>query len=212
MSTIISVRHACKQYDKQIVLDDVSVDFEAGKIHGIIGRNGSGKTVLFKAILGFVPLNQGEILIRGERVRKDFDFPESVGMMIEHPGFLPHESARRNLRLLASIRGIINREEIDQAIERVGLNPSDKKPVGNFSLGMRQRLGLAQAIMEDPEILVLDEPLSGLDNEGVAEMHELFKGLREAGKTLLIATHSKEDVALLCDTVHRMDKGKISKL
>lgn len=210
MKPIISVKNACKSYGKQIVLDQVSVDFAPGRIHGLVGRNGSGKTVLFKAILGFIHLDQGEIIVQGQHIGQDTDFPESVGMMIERPGFLPHQSARQNLKLLAGIRNIIGDEEIDSAIKKVGLDPDDRKAVGKYSLGMRQRLGIAQAFMEDPDILILDEPLSGLDEKGVAEMHELFLELRNAGKTILIATHSKEDIAMLCDTVHRMEQGSIA--
>lgn len=209
MKSIIEVRNVTKIYGSQKVLDHVSIDFEEKSIHGLIGRNGSGKTMLMKAILGFIRCDEGEIFIRGKQVGKDFDFPENAGMMIERPGFLPQENARRNLRMLAKIRGKIGKTEIDQAIRLLGLDPASKKKVAAYSLGMRQRLGIAQALMEDPEILILDEPFSGLDAEGLKEMRQLFLSLKDRGKTILIASHNTEDIAMLCDTVHRMEAGKI---
>lgn len=212
MKAIIQVCEATKAYGKQLVLDKVSVEFAAGQIHGIVGRNGSGKTVLFKAIMGFIHLDAGEVWVQGKKIGQELDFPDSVGMIIERPGFLPHASARQNLKLLASIRGMVTAQAIDQAIEKVGLDPQLHKAVSKYSLGMRQRLAIAQAIMEDPDILILDEPLSGLDEEGVKEMHQLFSDLRSAGKTILIATHNKEDIDRLCDSVHRMERGRIIEL
>ena len=139
------------------------------------------------------------------------DFPESIGAIIEAPGFLPSVSAYRNLSYLASLRGRIGRDEICAAISFVGLNPDDKKAVGKYSLGMKQRLGLAQAIMEDPDILLLDEPTNGLDNDGVSEMRNYLLQLREKGKTILLISHSLEDINTLCDTVHEMNHGVLTK-
>ncbi|MDO5016584.1 MAG: ATP-binding cassette domain-containing protein [Eubacteriales bacterium] len=212
MNNIVEVQNVSKSYDKQKVLKNVSVNFAEQAIHGLVGRNGSGKTMLLESILGLISCDEGKILVRGQEVGKDFDFPPNVGMLIERPGFLPYETGKRNLKMLAMISGKISMAEIDHAIRLVGLDPADKKKVSEYSLGMRQRLGIAQAIMENPELLILDEPLSGLDTNGVKEMHKVFRDLRNQGKTILIATHSQEDISNLCDTVHRMELGKITKL
>ena len=205
----VRVEQVTKTYGKDTVLDGVSVNFEAGKIHGIIGRNGSGKTMLFKTICGFVRPTSGRVLVDGKQVGKDVDFPQDLGLIIETPGFLPYYSGYKNLKILASLRNRINDEEIRGAMERVGLDPKLKKSVRKYSLGMNQRLGIAQAIMEGPSLLVLDEPMNGLDNQGVQDMRELFKELREEGKTILLASHNREDIEALCDTVMEMDHGRI---
>lgn len=205
----VRVEQVTKTYGKDTVLDGVSVNFEAGKIHGIIGRNGSGKTMLFKTICGFVRPTSGRVLVDGKQVGKDVDFPQDLGLIIETPGFLPYYSGYKNLKILASLRNRIKDEEIRGAMERVGLDPKLKKSVRKYSLGMNQRLGIAQAIMEGPSLLVLDEPMNGLDNQGVQDMRELFKELREEGKTILLASHNREDIEALCDTVMEMDHGRI---
>ena len=205
----VRVEQVTKTYGKDTVLDGVSVNFEAGKIHGIIGRNGSGKTMLFKTICGFVRPTSGRVLVDGKEVGKDVDFPQDLGLIIETPGFLPYYSGYKNLKILASLRNRIKDEEIRGAMERVGLDPKLKKSVRKYSLGMNQRLGIAQAIMEGPSLLVLDEPMNGLDNQGVQDMRELFKELREEGKTILLASHNREDIEALCDTVMEMDHGRI---
>jgi ABC-2 type transport system ATP-binding protein len=206
---IVQVERATKTYGEHPVLNDVSLSLAEGLIHGIVGRNGSGKTILLKAICGFVPLSAGRIIVRGLQIGKDIDAPADVGIIIEAPGFLPNYSAYHNLRFLAKIQNRIGRQEIEEAIAAVGLDPTSKKHVGKYSLGMRQRLGIAQAIMENPSLLVLDEPFNGLDISGVEEMRTLLLGLREQGKTILLASHSPEDIGLLCDTVHKMDDGRI---
>lgn len=206
---IISVNNLTKQFGEDTVLDNVSVSFEQGKIHGVVGRNGSGKTVMFKCICGFIPPTSGEITVAGKRIGKDTDIPENVGIIIESPGFLPNYDGFHNLKFLAAIKGSITDEHIRETIKLVGLDPDSKKHVGKYSMGMRQRLGIAQAIMENPDILILDEPFNGLDVSGVEEMRALLLSLKEQGKTILVASHYKEDVDYLCDTVIRMDKGQI---
>jgi ABC-2 type transport system ATP-binding protein len=206
---IVQVVGATKTYREHKVLDDVSLSLAEGLIHGIVGRNGSGKTILLKAICGFVPLSEGKILVRGLQIGKDIDAPGDVGIIIEAPGFLPNYSGYQNLRFLAKIRNKIGRAEIEHVIAEVGLDPASKKHVGKYSLGMRQRLGIAQAIMENPSLLLLDEPFNGLDISGVHEMRRLLRVLRERGKTILLASHSPEDIGLLCDTVQKMDNGRI---
>ena len=206
---MIKIEHLTKKFGDAVVLDDISMELVPGKIYGLVGRNGSGKTMLMKHILGFVHPTSGKILVDGKEIGKDIDMPQNVGAIIENPGFLPEYSGFKNLKFLAMIRGKIGNEEIKEAIRLVGLDPESKKHVGKYSLGMRQRLGIAQALMENPDILLLDEPLSGLDNDGVQEMHELLMKQKEQGRLLVIASHSKEDIAVLCDEVFRFDKGKM---
>lgn len=207
METCIEVQNVVKRFRDQVVLKNVSISFEKGQIHGIVGRNGSGKTVLFKCICGLMHPEEGVILLNGKRVGRDVDMPEDIGAIIEAPGFLPNYSGYKNLRFLANIRRKIGKEEILNVLKTVGLDPESRKHVGKYSLGMRQRLGIAQAIMEDPEILILDEPMNGLDNAGVQDIRALLLELKAQGKTILLASHNHEDIAALCDTVHEMDGG-----
>ncbi len=206
----ITVKNLTKKFKEATVLNDISVEFESGKVHGLIGRNGSGKTMLMKCICGIVPYKIGEIRVNDKIIGKDVDIPANVGVIIETPGFLPNYSGFNNLKFLAKIKNKIGKDEIKKAISSVGLNPDDKKHVGKYSLGMRQRLGLAQAIMEDPDILILDEPMNGLDKDGVKDMRQYLLDLKNQGKTILIASHSAEDIDVLCDTVCEMDKGVLT--
>ncbi len=206
-ASAISVQSVSKTFGDTQVLREVSREFEAGRVHGIVGNNGSGKTVLMKCICGFLPPTKGRILVRGRQVGRDMDFPDDTGIIIETPGFLPNLTGVKNLELLASLRRRVDREGIRDTIRRVGLDPDSKKPVGKYSLGMRQRLGIAQAIMENPSLLILDEPFNGLDKNGVADMRQVIKGLREQGKTIILASHNQMDIDELCDTVCEMDAG-----
>ena len=212
MNQIIEVKGLSKSFGKNKVLDDVNIGFAAQRIHGIIGRHGSGKTMLFKCILGMMPFSDGEITVNGKRIGKDIDVPENVGMIIESPGFLAGYSGYANLRLLSRIKNVIGRDEITRAIQTVGLDPASRKRVGKYSMGMRQRLCIAQAIMENPSLLILDEPMNGLDNRGVGEIRELLLNLKNQGKTILIASHNPEDIRQLCDTVCEMDCGKLTQV
>lgn len=207
MKIAISVQNVSKDFGQEHVLKSVSREFEKGKIHGIVGNNGSGKTVLMKCICGFLIPTEGTVIVNGKRVGKDVDFPPDLGIIIETPGFLPNLTGVKNLEILASLNKKIGLSEIADAIRRVGLDPHMKKTVGKYSLGMRQRLGIAQAIMENPNLLILDEPLNGLDKHGVAEMRKLIKGLKGEGKTVLLASHNQGDIDELCDTVCEMDAG-----
>lgn len=212
MKAAISVRNLSKDFGQDRVLKCVTRDFESGKIHGIVGNNGSGKTVLMKCICGFLLPTEGTVIVNGRRVGKDVDFPPDLGVIIETPGFLPGVTGVKNLEILASLNKKIGLSEIADAIRHVGLDPHMKKPVGKYSLGMRQRLGIAQAIMEDPKLLILDEPLNGLDKHGVAEMRKLIKGLSAEGKTILLASHNQGDIDELCDTVCEMDAGVMTAI
>lgn len=208
-NNIISIEHLSKKFGNTTVLNDVTISFEKGKIYGIVGRNGSGKTMLMKCICGFVNPTFGKIAVSGKVVGKDVEIPEDIGIIIETPGFVLNYSGYKNLKLLASVRGKITNDEIIDAINTVGLNPESKKHVGKYSLGMRQRLGIAQAIMEKPKILILDEPMNGLDNDGVAHIRDVLLKLKKEKVTIILASHNKEDVEILCDEVCYMDKGQI---
>lgn len=212
MNTVVDIKNVTKQYGANRVLKDVSMTCETGKIYGLIGRNGSGKTVLLKCVCGLVIPTSGEVSVWGQSVGKDVDFPENIGFIIESPGFLLQESGLSNLKHLASIRGKIGIDEIRKSMDTVGLDPDLKLHVGKYSMGMRQRLGIAQAIMEKPKLLVLDEPMNGLDNQGVEHIRSLLLVLKESGVTILLASHFKDDIAYLCDEVYQMDAGIISKV
>lgn len=209
---IIKVEHLSKSFRDNLVLDKINVEFEQGKIHGIIGRNGSGKTVLFKCICGFVPYTIGRIIVQGKQIGKDTEMPDDFSVIIETPGFLPQYSGYKNLKFLADLNTTLKKDDIYAVMEKVGLDPRSKKHVSKYSLGMRQRLGIAQAIQNDPSLMILDEPLSGLDKDGLQEMRELFLSFKEQGKTILIASHSSDDIDILCDTVHEIEKGVLTKI
>ena len=209
---MITVKDVSLKIKKDMILKDINAEFTDGKIHGIIGRNGSGKTMLMKCICGFIKPTEGEITVSGKRIGTDCDFPESIGVIIETPEFIPHYSGFKNLKLLADIRHKITDDDIRRSMELVGLDPKLKKSVKKYSLGMRQRLGLAQAVMENPDLLILDEPMNGLDKDGVGDMRRYLLNLKEQGKTILIASHSAEDIDVLCDTVVEMDKGRMERV
>lgn len=210
MENVIEVCDVNKYFGEEHVLKNVFHSFEKGKIHGIVGNNGSGKTVLMKCICGFLKPDSGVIYVNHKQVGKETDFPEDIGIIIETPGFLPHLSGTQNLKILASLQKKANALTIRAVLEQVGLDPDMKKPVGKYSLGMRQRLGFAQALMEDPSLLILDEPFNGLDKHGVVHIRNVIKGLREEGKTVILASHNQVDIDELCDTVCEMDAGVLT--
>lgn len=207
----IELIHVTKKFGQELVLKEVNLTLEQGRVYGIVGNNGSGKTVLMKCICGFLIPTTGLIQVFGSGIGQDVDFPESLGVIIETPGFLTNLTGRKNLEILAGMRRKIGPAEIQQVLEKVGLDPALKKPVANYSLGMRQRLGIAQAIMEDPKLLILDEPFNGLDKHGVGEIRKLLLELKEEGKTILLASHNEEDIRILCDEVYEMDGGVLRK-
>lgn len=212
MKPYIEIEHVTKKFGEDVILHDINVSMEQGKVYGISGNNGSGKTVLMKCICGFLPVTQGTIRVGGKIIGREIDFPESIGVIIETPGFLTNLSGMRNLEMLAGLQNKISKEEIRLAIKRAGLDPDLKKSVSKYSLGMRQRLGIAQAIMEDPKFLILDEPFNGLDKHGVSDIRELLLELKERGKTILLASHNSEDIRILCDKVYEMDGGRIEEV
>lgn len=210
MDYAVEIKHVTKQFKETTALKQVSLSVERGAIYGIIGRNGSGKTVLFKCICGLLAVSEGEITVLGQTIGDGLRVPKGVGAVIETPGFLPNASGYRNLLYLASLSGKPDRQKIRDTISLVGLDPDSRKHVGNYSMGMRQRLGLAQALMENPELLILDEPMNGLDNQSVVQMRTLLKGLRSQGKTVILASHNPADISELCDHVYEMDAGILS--
>jgi ABC-2 type transport system ATP-binding protein len=201
----VVVEHIYKSFGKEYVLQDVNLKISFGHIFGIVGNNGSGKTVLMKCICGFMQPDKGDIYVNGEHIGHGCDFPKNLGLIIETPGFLPNISGYKNLKILASLKGKIGKQEIINTLNRVGLDPAMKKPVSKYSLGMRQRLGIAQAIMENPDVLILDEPFNGLDKTGVLQMRSLLKELKSQGKAILLASHNAKDIEELCDEVHDME-------
>lgn len=207
--TSITLKGVNKSFRENHVLRNVNAQWEGGKIYGLMGRNGSGKTVLMKLICGFIPADSGEICVNGKAIPPSTAIPKGIGAIIEAPGFLPQYSGYKNLRFLADIQRKIGRDEIRLAMKQVGLNPDMRKRVGTYSLGMRQRLGLAQAIMEDPPILLLDEPMNGLDEAGIQFVRELLQRLRNHGKLILMASHMKEDLDVLCDEIYRVHEGSL---
>ena len=206
---VIIIDHLTKDYGSQRVLDDVCLEMKSGSIYGLVGRNGSGKTMLLKHICGFVRPTSGTVSVDGRVLGKDADIPENMGIIIEMPGFLGNYTGFQNLKILSRIRNRIDDRQIKETIRMVGLDPSSREKVGKYSMGMRQRLGLAQALMEDPGILLLDEPMNGLDNDGVMEIRSILLAQKEKGKLILIASHNQEDIDLLCDEIYRFDKGRI---
>lgn len=211
MNHTIEVKNVYKSFKNIEVLHDVSLQADRGSICGIIGRNGSGKTVLFKCICGFLQIDRGEIQIEGKAVGRDKSTLSNLGIIIESPGFLRHYSGYKNLEFLMGLNGKPDREKINDVLDLVGLAEQKNKKVGKYSMGMRQRLGIAQAIMEDQNILILDEPMNGLDNQGVEDMRQLLLKLKEKGNTILLASHNQEDIRQLCDSVYEMDLGRIQR-
>ena len=205
----IKIENASKKIKDTVIYENIDMVCESGSIVGLIGKNGAGKTMLLKSICGLTDYTGGEISVLGKKIGKDVEIPDSIGVIIEVPGFLPNLSGYKNLKYLADIKGKIGKDRIFEVIRQVGLDPESKKHVGNYSLGMRQRLGIAQALMEDPEILLLDEPMNGLDNKGVADVKEILKDLRKKNKTIILASHHMEDIDELCDKVVVMDSGTI---
>jgi ABC-2 type transport system ATP-binding protein len=207
---VVDVQKISKSFGNEKVLKEVALQLERGKIHGIIGRNGSGKTVLMKCICGFLRPTSGTVKVFDKTIGTDCDFAPNTGMLIETPGFLAHETGMNNLKWLAKLGKSASREKVADLICLVGLDPSMKKKVGQYSLGMRQRLGIAQALLDDPSLLILDEPMNGLDKNGVKDIRALLLDLKAQGKTILLASHFAQDIDELCDTVHEMDQGVIT--
>ena len=211
MSDYIQLTNISKTFGKQTVLQPLTMGFEEGMIHGIIGRNGSGKTVLMKMILGILQPTTGTVIVGDKRIGKDVDFPESAGAIIETIEFIPYMSAYQNLADIAAMRGNLSKTQIKEVLEMVGLGNVGRKHVSKFSMGMRQRLAVAQAVMESPKLLILDEPMNGMDEKGVEEMRRLILARKAAGTTIILSSHNIEDIRILCDQVYRIDAGVVRR-
>ncbi|GGA23801.1 ATP-binding cassette domain-containing protein [Paenibacillus physcomitrellae] len=205
MTTAIKISNLNKSFKHEVILQNVSLEIEQGKITGFIGHNGSGKSVFFKLICGLLLPDTGSIEIFEKKLGKEMDFPEDSGAVIEHPGFLPDKSGFQNLKYLASIRRTITDEQIKKSMIDVGLDPENPKKVKGYSLGMKQRLAIAQAIMEKPKLLILDEPMNGLDKDGVSLIRDLLLKLKSEGVTILLSSHITEDIRVLCDKVYEFE-------
>lgn len=209
MSNVVEVKQVSKIINGITILEKIDLTLEEGTITGLVGRNGSGKTVLMKCILGFLKINEGKITVFGKEIGKDIEFAQDTGFIIENPGFLPFYTGYENLKFLYGIRNKQDTQRIREILEIVGLDPDSKKKTGKYSMGMKQRLGIAQAIMEKPKLIILDEPFNGLDQQGVLEIRELLLDLKKQGATILLASHNQEDIDTLCDSVYRMELGRI---
>ena len=206
---MITVKNLSLKIQKDVILSDIDLHIERGKITGLVGRNGCGKTMLMKCITGFVKPTQGEVIFDGKKIGDEIDFPKNTGIIIETPIFVPYYSGYKNLMELAMLQKKIGKAEVEEVLKQVGLYEARHKLVRKYSLGMRQRLGIAQALMENPETLILDEPMNGLDNECVALVRDILAALKKQGKTILLVSHNAEDIRVLCDVIYEMDKGRI---
>ncbi|SFD28065.1 ABC transporter ATP-binding protein [Clostridium uliginosum] len=204
---IIKINNLSKKANDTDILKNISAEFKEGNIYGIVGRNGSGKTMLFKSICGLINPTDGEVYVFNKSI-KNGAFPEETGIIIENPGFLPQYSAFENLKILASINNKINDETIKHYISLVTLDPNDKRPVKKFSLGMRQKLGIAQALMENPKLLILDEPMNSLDEDSVELVRKILLDLKNKGVTILLSSHNREDIDKLCDYIYTIKAGE----
>jgi hypothetical protein len=208
---MIEVNNVSLILNKYTILDDVSVKAGKGEAVGLIGGNGSGKTMLMKCICGFNTMFTGEITVKGKRIGKDVEFAPDTGFIIETPGFIPYMTGYENLKVLAGIKKIIGKKEIREYMKFVGLDPDNKRSVKKYSLGMRQRLGLAQALMENPDVLILDEPFNGLDKGMAERMRDVLVDEKRKGKTILLASHNEHDIDYICDRIYEIDGGRIIK-
>lgn len=210
MSEII-IENLSKTIKNNKILDNVNLTFESGHVYGLVGRNGSGKTMLLRVICGLIFPDSGKVIIDGKQLHKDISFPESCGIIIENTDLLPNFSAFDNLKMLSEIKNTANDNMIKSAIKSVGLDPDSKKKVKTFSLGMKQRLSIAQALFEDPDILLLDEPTNALDEDGVNDVRRILLEQKKKNKLIIIASHNKEDISLLSDTVISVSNGRFQR-
>lgn len=191
------------------VLEDINLLFQSGQIYGLRGKNGCGKTMLMRTICGLMLPTSGEVVINGKVLHKDIAFPESIGALIENPAFLPKYTGYKNLKMLAELGGNVSEKDVESALARVGLNVKDKRTYRKYSLGMKQKLGIANAIMGEPDIIILDEPINALDEESVAKVRDCLIELRDKGKLIIIACHDKEELEYLSDVIFKLEDGKV---
>ena len=206
---MIQLQNVTKRIKENTVLDNVSYTFKSGFVYGLYGQNGSGKTMLLRAISGLINLDSGSIFIDGEKLHDKIEFPPETGIVIENMELLPECSAKRNLQMLAKIKNIADEKDIIFSLERVGLDPDSDKEVKKFSLGMKQRLNIAQAIFENQKIILLDEPTNALDEDAVQLIYKIIREEKSRGATIIVATHHKEDLKEVCDVILKIAEGKI---
>lgn len=206
---MIQLQNVTKRIRENTVLDNVSYTFKSGFVYGLYGQNGSGKTMLLRAISGLINLDSGSIFIDGEKLHDKIEFPPETGIVIENMELLPECSAKRNLQMLAKIKNIADEKDIIFSLERVGLDPDSDKKVKKFSLGMKQRLNIAQAIFENQKIILLDEPTNALDEDAVQLIYKIIREEKSRGATIIVATHHKEDLKEVCDVILKIAEGKI---
>lgn len=206
---MIQLQNVTKRIKENTVLDNVSYTFKSGFVYGLYGQNGSGKTMLLRAISGLINLDSGSIFIDGEKLHDKIEFPPETGIVIENMELLPECSAKRNLQMLAKIKNIADEKDIIFSLERVGLDPDSDKKVKKFSLGMKQRLNIAQAIFENQKIILLDEPTNALDEDAVQFIYKIIREEKSRGATIIVATHHKEDLKEVCDVILKIAEGKI---
>ena len=206
------LKNVTKKFGENVILKNVNLKFESGKIYGFIGRNGSGKSVLLKLICGFYTVTSGEILLDGMNYIEKNSFPEDTRALIEKPNFIPDLTGFENLKLLASIQNKINDDQIKRAMEEVNIPISSDKKYSKYSLGTKQKLGIAQVLMEDPKIIILDEPFNGIENETVKKLRKVLLKEKKKGKIIILATHIKEDIDELADVVYEVDNGIITEI
>ncbi len=205
----IEIKDISKKIGNQTVLEHISLSLESGKIYGLKGKNGSGKTMLMRAICGLIRLTEGKIEIDGEVLRRDISFPRSIGVLIESPGFIDQYSGYQNLKVLISIKNLVHEECISEVLERVGLDPMDTKPFRKYSLGMKQKLGIAAAIVENPELIILDEPTNALDEGSIKKLEQILKELKEQGRLIVISCHDTEELMELSDEIIELKDGRV---
>ena len=191
------------------MLKDINVKFEGGKIYGLRGKNGSGKTMIMRMISGLIRPSSGRVIIDGKMLGRDMSFPESIGVLIENPSFISGYTGYKNLKVLADIKGIIGDKQIKESIRKVGLNPEDKRKYRKYSLGMKQRLGIAAAIMEQPDIILLDEPINAIDENGVEQVRKILNELKDMNRVIIIACHDREELERLSDVIYDMAEGRL---
>ena len=205
----IRLKNVTKKIKQDILLDHISLEFRGGKVYGLQGKNGSGKTMLMRAVCGLITLSDGEIDIDGEILHKDISFPRNIGALLENPSFLNGYTGLENLKLLADIRGGIEEKELRDCLAKVGLDADDKRVYRKYSLGMKQKLGIAAAVMGSPDIVILDEPINAIDEAGVEKVRGILRGLKERGSVIIVACHDREELELLSDEIIKISKGRI---
>lgn len=205
----LEVINVTKIIDKKTILDNVNLKLKGGRIYGLRGKNGAGKTMLFRLMSGLILPTEGQVLIDGEELGKEISFPRSIGILIENPGYIPNFSGFKNLKMIGNIKGIIGDEKILDTMELLDLDPYSKKKVKKYSLGMKQKLGVAMAVMEDPDLILLDEPINALDEASVKIVHDLLQKHKKRGALILVASHDREELNLLADEILVMENGKL---